>query len=366
MKLLLSIYCVLLSFLVFSQEKKENLIYFQAETFYGNILRHNRNVGHLLLSHPTGFILSYNKKTTGKKEWEHLYNYPDFGVSAIYQDFKNPVLGKSYSVYGHSNFYLFPRTNKNQLVIRTGLGTAYNTNVYDKVNNPKNFAFGTKLNIGVYLKLFYKRENIINNIGFNAGLSLLHTSNASLKSPNTGLNTLAATIGLNYTLTNDSKIEFIPSKEEKKFKQKIKYNFEFRFGASETEFIGSGIKPFFVLSAYADKRLNRKSAMQFGSELMVNYSLKNYIDIRSIASDEFDKSDFKRVGIFVGHELFINKTSLITQVGYYVYYPFDLEGRIYERVGLKRYFNDKWFASINLKVHAFKAETASFGVGIRI
>ncbi|MCF6351281.1 MAG: acyloxyacyl hydrolase [Flavobacteriaceae bacterium] len=366
MKAHLLSYCLLFTIVTFCQDKKENLFYFQAAHFYGNIIAHNKNVGHFLVNHPTGFILSYNKKTIGKKNWEHRYNYPDFGISTIYQDYKNPILGKSYSVYGHSNFYLLPRTNKNQLVLRTGLGLAYNTNVYDKVTNPRNFAFGTKLNIGVYLQCYYKRENIINNIGVNAGFSLLHSSNASLKAPNTGLNVWAATIGLNYNLETNSELEFITSTEEKKFKQPIKYNFEIRFGASETGFIGSGIKPFYVLSAYADKRLNRKTAIQFGSELMVNYSLKNYVNISATLDPNFKESDFKRVGVFVGHELFMRQTSLIIQLGYYIYYPFELEGRFYNRFGLKRYFKDKWFASINLKTHAFKAETAALGVGIRI
>jgi hypothetical protein len=70
--------------------------------------------------------------------------------------------------------------------------------------------------------------------------------------------------------------------------------------------------------------------------------------------------------LFVGHELFLNKVSLITQVGYYVYYPFPYEVRYYERIGLKRYFGDKWYAAVSLKAHAANAETVEFGVGIRI
>ena len=82
----------------------------------------------------------------------------------------------------------------------------------------------------------------------------------------------------------------------------------------------------------------------------------------NVSGDE----DFKRVGVFVGHELFVNKMSLETQLGYYVYYPFDFEGRTYVRIGLKRYFNDKWFASLTLKSHAAKAEAVEVGIGIRL
>ena len=82
----------------------------------------------------------------------------------------------------------------------------------------------------------------------------------------------------------------------------------------------------------------------------------------NVSGDE----DYKRVGLFVGHELFINKMSVETQLGYYVYYPFDFEGRTYFRVGLKRYFGEKWFGAITLKSHGAKAEAVEFGVGIRL
>ncbi len=78
-----------------------------------------------------------------------------------------------------------------------------------------------------------------------------------------------------------------------------------------------------------------------------------------------EDDDYKRVGVFVGHELFINKLSVIAQLGYYVYYPFDFEGRLYNRIGMKRYFGKKMYGAITLKSHAAAAEAVEFGVGIR-
>ena len=97
--------------------------------------------------------------------------------------------------------------------------------------------------------------------------------------------------------------------------------------------------------------------------------LKTHIRYKSVAFPEDNVSgdeDYKRVGLFVGHELFINKTSLITQLGYYVYYPFDFEGRMYNRIGLKRYFGDKMYGVLSLKSHGAKAEAVEFGIGIRL
>ena len=82
----------------------------------------------------------------------------------------------------------------------------------------------------------------------------------------------------------------------------------------------------------------------------------------NVSGDE----DYKRVGLFVGHELFINRMSIVTQLGYYVYYPFDFEGRTYFRIGLKRYFGKKFFGAITLKSHGAKAEAVEFGIGVRL
>ncbi len=351
----------------FYAQKETNFSYLQSEYFYGNILKHNKNVGYFLNDHPTGFMLSYNKKTTGKQNWQHRFNYPDIGFSIAYQDYKNPILGKLYSAYGHYNFYLLPRVSKNQIVFRAGWGIAYNTNPYDKVTNPKNVAFGSKLNSSTYFKLFYKRENVLNLFGVNAGLTFIHASNSSVKSPNTGVNVWATTIGVNYNLQANNKIKYTKLAQESTFSKKIKYNFVFRFGANESDIIGSGIKPFFVFSWYADKRLSRKSAIQFGGDYYLSYMLKDYIKIRHSLDENYKTGDFKRAGLFVGHELFINKLSVIIQAGYYVYYPVALNGRIYERLGLKRYvINDKYFVSVSLKAHAAKAETVAFGIGVRL
>jgi len=66
--------------------------------------------------------------------------------------------------------------------------------------------------------------------------------------------------------------------------------------------------------------------------------------------------------------LFINRTSLLTQFGYYVYYPYDFEGQTYLRIGLKRYVgkNRKWFGAMTLKSHGAKAEAVEFGIGVRL
>lgn len=354
----------LLSSIVLLAQDDQDASYFDLNYFGGNIALHNNDILHLITGHPEGFIFSYNKKTFGHQDWEQRYNYPDYGASFVYQDLKNDVLGESFGLYAHYNFYFFKR----HVSLRVAQGLAYNTTPYDKIENPKNVAFGSSVLSATYLMLNYKKEQLFNDIGFQAGLSLFHYSNANVKAPNTSVNTFALNVGITYNL-DDENPEYIDNLKDEKFTEPIKYNLAFRAGINQSDVIGSGQFPFYILSAYADKRLSHLSAIQFGADVFFSKFLEELIYYQSVSFPEENVSgneDYKRAGVFVGHELFINRMSLETQLGYYVYYPFDFEGRTYLRVGLKRYFGKKLFGAVTLKSHGAKAEAVEFGIGVRL
>jgi hypothetical protein len=325
MKNKFSVLFILFSFIAFGQQLDDtNAI--ELSFLRGNIMPHSPELYHLITGHPEGFLLSFSRKTHGKEEWQKLYNYPDYGGYFIYQDFKNEILGKNYAIGAHYNFYFLNR----KVQFKIAQGIAMTTNPYDKVENSKNRAFGSK---------YMGNTNFIVNLGVNYDFC-----KKQLKTVDT------------VSISN-------------KFTEPIKFNFVFRSGFNESIVIGSGQKPFYHLSFYADKRLSKKSALQFGTELFMTTSIKEYIKFRSIAypDDNIDPStDYKRVGIFVGHELFINRVSLETQLGYYVYRPFDLDVAIYDRLGIKYYWTPKIYSGIAVKTHGFLAEATEFSVGVRL
>ncbi|NIK93008.1 acyloxyacyl hydrolase [Mangrovimonas sp. CR14] len=363
MKYFFTVILCLVSMAFYAQEQQYTNN-FELNYFKGNIALHNNDILGLIQGHPEGFIFSWNKRTFGFQDWEQRYNYPDYGLSFAYQNLKNDVLGTSYSVYAHYNFYFIKR----HLMLRVGQGLAYNTNPYDKYENPKNIAFGTHILSSTYLMLNYRKERLFDRFGIQAGLSLLHYSNANVRAPNTSVNTIAINLGVTYNLEEEDP-EYQQSLTKEKFTEPIKFNVVLRGGINESDVIDSGQFPFFVVSGYADKRLSHKSAIQLGADLFFAKFLEELIYYQSVAFPEEGVSgdeDWKRVGLFAGHELFINKTSILTQVGYYVYYPYDFEGRTYFRVGLKRYFGKKVFGALTLKSHGAKAEAVEFGIGVRL
>nr|WP_321414342.1 acyloxyacyl hydrolase [uncultured Allomuricauda sp.] len=333
--------------------------------FYGSILLHNPDISHLITNHPGGVILGVSKKTYGHKEWEADFGYPDTGYTFVYQNTNNPTLGEHFGLYGHYNFYFLKRN----VQLRVAQGLAFNTNPYDKDDNFRNNAYGSHILSSTLLMLNYDKENLVAGLGVNAGLSFIHYSNANFKAPNTSTNTFAFNLGLNYTLDHEAAYEYLRSESTGKIAEPIRYNLVLRGGANESDVINMGRYGFAIVSAYADKRLGKRSAIQLGTDVFFSNFLKELIRYQAVAFPELGvapDTDYKRVGVFLGHELFVNKMSVVAQLGYYVYYPFDFEGRMYNRIGMKRYFGDRVFGAITLKSHGAKAEAVEFGIGVRL
>jgi len=361
------IFLTLLSLLslqvVFSQ--KATPFSLEASLLRGNAYPHTDDMHHLINGHPSGFMLSVLQKTDGSKEWHQEYNYPDFGGYFLFQNFQSEPLGSAYAVGAMYNFYFLNR----KLQLKISQGFAVTTNPYDKETNSKNKAFGSTIVDNTNFGLSYSNQTLFKNSGFHAGLLFSHYSNGRIKSPNSGINTILLNVGVNYNFNNDYIRQVDTVTVKKSYKEAIRFNVVVRSGVNESIIIGSGQMPFYHIGFYADKRLNRKSRLQLGTELFLTQSIKEHIRSYVIGFPEknIDPSiDYKRVGVFFGHELIINKMSLEAQIGYYVYQPFKKDIPIYNRVGMKYYFTDHIFGGFTIKTHLFLAEALEFGIGYRI
>lgn len=349
---------------LFSQENEETSSFIDVNYFTGTIARHNKDISHLVKNHPDGLIVGYNFKTFGKKRWQQAYNYPDWGVSFVYHNPHNSILGENYGVFGHYNFYLLKR----HLFFRVGSGITYNTNPFDLDENFKNNAYGSSLMSSTYLMLNYNKKHIYKGFGLQGGISLLHYSNGNIKAPNSSTNSLTVNIGVQYDFSEEKEQTFITSSFDR-FTEPITFNFVIRGGLNESDYIGLGQQPFAVVSAYADKRISFLSTLQFGAEAFFSKFLQKQAEYTAAAfptSGITGDEDYKRVGVFVGHELHIHKFAIVSQLGYYVYYPYEFEGRVYLRAGMNYYFTKHIFGAVTLKSHGAKAEAIEFGVGYRI
>lgn len=334
--------------------------------FHGTVARHNPDITHLITEHPGGVILGWNRKRFGENDWEAWFGYPDTGFTFVYQDMVNPVLGENFSLYAHYNFYFFRR----RFQLRVGQGLAYNTNPYDRETNFRNTAYGSHVMSSTLLMANYRVENIWEGLGIQAGVSLIHYSNANVRAPNGSTNSIVWNIGAVYRFDSEQPKSYrIPPEpiRDEGFGG-LRWNAILRTGINEGDVLGAGRFGFAVPSVLVSKQVTKLSTLQAGAEVFLTPFLKEYIRFQAASFPERGVeagTDWRRAGLFVGHELHVNRLSLITQLGYYAYYPFAFETRFYNRTGLRYYVSEDWFAAVTLKSHAAAAEAVEWGIGYR-
>lgn len=346
----------------FGQDQSKLDSYWSMELFGGSIIKHNKDVTQLVRAHPWGLMASYNFRTHGQNYWQQVYGYPDWGFTLMYQDFDNTTLGQSIAVYGHYSFKFFKR----HLEFKVGQGISFNTNPFDLVDNFKNTAFGSHLMSSTFFILNYQQP-ITAALGIHAGVGLLHQSNGNSRAPNNGNNMVLFNFGASYDFDTETVYEY-QRQDWQDFSEPVHFNGMFRIGWNESDYLSLGQHPFIAIGAYVDKRLGYTSSVLLGAEYFYSESLATEIEYVAAAfPNRLDGNENgSRIGLFAGHELHLGAISLPAHLGYYVYWPYQYQSRIYVRIGVKYAFYKNLFATISLKAHGAKAEGIEWGIGYRI
>lgn len=349
-------------FVIFSQNKSHNI---QTDFLFGKLIEHDKKLNNAIQGNPYGLLISWNNNSTKNTKFNNLYNYPERGYSFLYENFNSDILGEVYASYRHYSYRLSP-TKKNKLNLTSAFGLAYATKAYHPITNVQNFAHGSKLLVSAFLKLQYFNFFLNKNLGVNTGISLIHFSNISFKNPNLGINTVALNLGVNYNL---NPFETPPTNTVDtitKTPHLINYQLILRGGYNESLEINSGLYPFYTLTFYGSKTINDYSTITTGVDFFNSVFLKNYIeDINRKEGKNYHEHNYRRVGIFIGHELTQNNFAFISQIGYTFYYPFPYIGRVYERFGFKYKLSNHFFSEVTMKVNLFRAEGLELGIGYK-
>jgi len=353
------------SFFGFSQNTLQKFNNIQTDFFIGKPIEHDKKLKDAIQGNSYGFLISWNDLSSKDNLFNQLYNFPERGYSFLYQNFNSSILGEVYGGYRHFTYNLTP--NKlYKLKLTSAFGLGYATKSYNAITNSLNFAHGSKLLVSAYLKLQYFKLLQKNRLHLNAGISLIHFSNISFKNPNLGLNTVALNVGVNYKLN-----PVLISKNKKNHQlaninNAIQYNLVLRGGYNESLIIDSGLYPFYTLTFYGSKKINWYSTLTGGIDFFNSKFLKNYIQTKNEELNEnFNENNYKRIGVFVGHELTQNNFAFISQLGYTIYYPYSYVSRIYERFGFKYNLSSHWFSEVTMKVNLFRAEALELGIGYK-
>ena len=317
---------------------------------------------HLTYGRPSGVEIFWNQQTLGKKEKERLFGYPQTGFSLTMIDTDMVETGKIFNLASYIDFYWLNKPNL-KAYWRFGVGLTYATRLYDPVTNNLNNILSSRISYHAIVRIGFQVP-IADHWYLNPAISWNHTSNGSLSLPNNGINIATVNVGAAYRFKEvDWATDYEPAVKEKG----LGINLLVSASAKETEPLGSPKRIYYTFRGYVDKSLSKINRVYAGAELFSNHGLKDVIEADPEVSND---TDFRRVGIFVGHELLVSRVSFMTMVGYYVYRPFrggfDDDPDLYTRHGVKVYLTEKLFAVAMMKIHGAQNDIFDFGIGVRL
>ncbi len=334
---------------------------------YGLLMSHHLELD-IFKSHFPAFEINLQKATYGKHRWEAEYGYPLIGISLWYSGLGGfPELGSAIALYPTINFPLV-RNNIQSLNFKLGIGLGYLTNRFDRIENYKNFAIGSHLNIAASLFFEYRRK-ISRMLTFTTSMGLTHFSNGSMKTPNYGLNILTASVGVSSYLSNPNrslKRKILPELYSFEFDGRKYLSIEFATALAYKDMSQQYGESFFVGAAFVNimGRVSYKS--KFGIGFDVTYDGSDNLVLERQYVEVSNKMNLAKTGVNIAYELVMDRLSFLFNIGFYMSGMERSEGENYQRLTMKYLITDKLFANMVLSSHVGKAEYVGFGLGYQI
>lgn len=348
-----------------------------SRTEYGFLIPHRPGMRHLVQGHVSTFELGYEIATRGRKEWEYLYNYPEYGVALYYANLGNKeVLGQAIGFIPYINYPLY-KTDKFSLKLRTGAGMAWVTQPFKQEENHKNIAIGSPLNSLVTF-LGEAEYRLTQGLSVSTGLTFNHLSNSAAVTPNLGLNVPSVHLSLKGHF-NTNAVYGKPVIDEStqlsalvddpyplsEFKKAHNYFVLANIGYKE---IYPPEGPKYLASALSflyRYQYCRKAALTLGADVFYSTSIEPRYNLEN--EDQIENQlQILQPGISFGYTQNMGKIDIYLTEGIYLYSKYKGDGLIYTRLGVRYFINEQWLAAIALKAHAAKADYFEYTIGYRL
>ena len=347
--------------------RSSNLI-LEARAYYGFTLDHHLEMTPFRRHYPA-FEVSVMKATYGNTRWEYMYNYPYIGLSYWYSHLGSTgVLGSGHAVFPFIDFPLLS-SREQKLFFRLGVGLGLITRPYDRYDNYENLAIGSYLNGAVNL-LFEYKQRIGPKLIASFGVSWMHFSNGSIKTPNYGLNIPGVNLALAYRLSRENpylRSKVIPQlyKFEMAGRRSLLLDVNLGFGVKDMQStLGVGNR-YFVGTIYGNLLfpVSYKSMLGLGVDVSYDGSDVKILENGGVVVP--GSIDIVKTGLNVAYELSFSRMAIMMNVGSYVSGLEKSDGYIYEKLALRYHFTDRLFGSLTLKAHYARADFIAFGIGYK-
>ena len=327
----------------------QNGIGFEAQVYFGKIIKHNPTFEPEITSNTLMYELSIIRKSKFNQLWESLHNHPQVGIAFMYSDYNQPeIFGKAYSVFPHLRLTLIEK-NRSIGYLRLGSGLSWLNKPFDVIENPTNNVIGSHLNNVSQIKFGYVytfNEQVQANLGFG----LTHFSNSSVRKPNLGINVIAAKVGLQYVpqpILPKERLEDLPS-----YNSSIRYHVRTSLALSSVSPPGGPTYPVYILNFGIQKQLSLKNIAGIGIEAEQNRAIKDFISQQEIFTENLNKNS-SRVQAFLYDEFIFGKIGLSGQMGYYIFAPFRASSDVTFKIGAQYYVLDHYRHTRQLYIGAF-------------
>ena len=325
---------------------------------YGFVIAHRPQLEPLQEEHVKGFEISLARASTGNRDWQNIYHFPDYGITFAGFDLGSPShLGKGIVVYPFIDFPL-GKNNHGGLHFRYGMGLGYVEKIFNAYDNFKNAAVGSHINGVIHFDLHFEKL-FLRNSTMEIGAGITHFSNGSYSMPNLGINVATLNFAIHHSFKKNVALIHREILTVNKRPELHVYA-----GGFTKKIIPPLGKTYFAatLSAMRFKRINRKSAWGIGADIFYDNSISPRIN-----RDEVNKSkeiNNFRAGIYGAYHLQVGKMAVMFNMGFYFYNAYTDDGNIYHRICL-RYYLEKTFICLNLKTHYARADFIELGFGFR-
>ena len=324
----------------------------------GFLIAHRDAMAHLPQSHFQTFELSYDFHSRGYQGWEQAHKNPKFGVLATATINSNKtVLGDAFGFAGTLTLpkKTWGKSNSWSLNNKIALGLGYLTRRFDLLENPKNVAIGTHVNLLIILgtEIRFSQPDYFCTFG----LDFTHYSNGGTKKPNLGLNIPSFRFGFGWMTKkagfNESLMDFQRNDLELLVTGifSLKNNYEFQ----------NQVFPAFGLSGHLTKKQGRKYRYVYGLDL--SFSEANRQFINSIPNQSVLET--MQIGVYNGWELDVHRVVLSVGMGAYVYNPHDPWGWFYHRIGGRIFITERLYFLGYVRSHWAKADYFETGLGYK-
>ena len=336
-------------------------MYFQHDKYHSALGRYSR--------HTPGYELSLHRNTYGEHRWEVLHNYPSIGLTFYYSGFGNDSisaeLGRVFALYPFINFPLTPN-EASKLTFKLGVGLSWLTNKFDPKENYHNYAIGSHLNAAVNLSFEY-RQRIVERLHWVSSIGLTHFSNGATRSPNMGINIFSVSTGLSFYLATpkahiDKRLRPRHYLFEFDGKRHFISDYQYTFGIKDMSQQYGTHQYFFVhnLAANFMFQLNERDRLGMGLELVYDFSDK-------VTKPDWDF--YLKPGLLISYETMLDRVSFMLNLGLRNNVPLNSKTfglLFYQKVAIRYYFLDNWFATLAFTTYDIKADFISVGVGYHI